>query len=93
MAKTAYPIEGGSRRRAFEWCLGTIFAELSGVDDPADKSAEVQEGLLQIADRDPISSNRLTASEIHEISSFVAQHPQEIPESLAKLINSVMPQL
>lgn len=86
LAKMAYPIDGGHSRRAFEWCLGTIFAELSGVDDPADKDAEVQEGLLQIAEY----GKRLTARDISEITSFVARYPKEIPESLARLINSAL---
>ena len=38
LSKKAYPLEGGGQRRAFEWCIGTIFAEESAVDDPARRS-------------------------------------------------------
>lgn len=86
-SKTAYPLDAGGSRRAFEWCIGTIFAELSTVDDPADKDAEVQEGLLQAVERDPLS---LTAGEIREITAFVARHPRDIPEPLAGLITSAL---
>ena len=85
LAKVAYPLEGGGHRRAFEWCNGTVFAELSVVDDPADKLAEVQEGLLRVA-----AGRRLSASEVNEIVSFVAKHPREIPEALAGLIDDVL---
>jgi hypothetical protein len=84
-SRRAYPISGGERK-ASEWCRGTVFAELSAVDDPADKDAEIQEGLLRIAMANP----SLTDQEIHEISSFVARNASQIPESLAGLINSVL---
>ena len=74
----------GKFRIAHEWCLGTIFAEESVVDGPADKDASIQEGILTISD------NRLTASQIEEIISFVARHASELPESLAGVINSAI---
>lgn len=64
----------GSFRPAFEWCLGTRFAELSAVDDPADKEAEIQEGLLAIS----ASNNK------QDIARFVANHAKDISEDLAK---------
>jgi len=86
-SRREYDLDGGIRRKGFEWCRGTIFAELSAVDDPADKDAEIQEGLLRIAARDPFGKS-LTDSEIREITAFVAQHCDSIPEPLAGLINS-----
>lgn len=83
-SRRAYPLDGGKgERKASEWCRGTIFAELSAVDDPADKDASIQEGLLRIASSDL----SLTDRDLCEISSFVARHANQIPESLAAVIN------
>jgi len=90
LAGRPYPInEGKHHRKAFEWCNGTIFAELSAVDDPADKDAEIQEGILQVATHNLHRGSNLTDGEICEIASFVARNAKTIPESVAKLINSV----
>lgn len=83
-ARQPVRLEGGRMHTPLEWCQGTIFAELSAVDDPADKAAEVQEGLLNIVDAG--NSIRLSASEIEEISSFVARYAREIPDSLAGVL-------
>lgn len=85
-SRRAYPIGGGKERKASEWCRGTIFAELSAVDDPADKDAEIQEGLLRLASHDL----SLTDHDLCEISSFVARNANQIPEALAGLINSAL---
>ena len=82
-----YDLDSGMRRKGFEWCCGTIFEELSAVDDPADKDANVQEGLLRIAARDPLGKS-LTDREIREITAFVVKYADSIPEPLAGLINS-----
>jgi len=87
LSKRAYPLDGGGTRRAFEWCNGTIFAEESAVDDPADKDAIVQEGLLQAV---ASGARVLTASEVRQITAFVAKHPRDIPEPLAALITSAL---
>jgi len=89
-SKTAYPLDAGGSRRAFEWCNGTIFAEESAVDDPADVGAEIQDGILQAMARDPRS---LTAKDIREITAFVVRHPRDIPEPLAGLIASAFQQV
>ena len=86
-ARVAYPLEDGSHRKAFEWCIGTVFAEESAVDDPADKDAEVQEGILQTLQR-PVAS--FTASDFQQIASFVAKNARTIPEPLAGLINAAL---
>jgi hypothetical protein len=86
-AKIAYPLEGGGHRKAFEWCNGTVFAEESAVDDPADKDAAVQEGLLQTLAR-PVAT--FSPAELHQITAFVAKNSHDIPEPLAVLINSAL---
>jgi len=88
-SRIAYPVDGGGERRAFEWCGGTIFAELSAVDDPADKSAEIQEGILRVAATDP-QAHSLTEDQVREITTYVAKNASKIPESLAGLINSAL---
>ncbi len=85
-SRTAYPLKGGGQRRGFEWCNGTVFAEESAVDDPADKDAEVQDGILQTLAR----VTTFSPEELHQITAFVANHPRDIPEPLAGLINSAL---
>ena len=82
-SRKAVKCEDGQTRTAFEWCLGTVFAEESVVDGPADKDAQIQEGILSIGDY----GWKLTASQFDEIARFVASCPKDIPESLATLIN------
>ena len=88
-SRREYDIDKGMKRKGFEWCQGTIFAEESAVDDPADKEAEVQDGILRLAARDPLGKS-LTDREIREITAYVAQHAASIPEPLAGLINSAL---
>lgn len=76
-----YTLDDGRSVQAGEWCLGTRFAEISAVDDPADKDALVQEGLLQRA------ASSLSSLEVREIISFAARHAGDLPDSLAELIN------
>ena len=78
--------QDGKSRVAHEWCLGTIFAEESVVDGPADKDASIQDGILNVSEL----SNRLVASQVEEIIQFVAHHASEIPESLAGVINAAI---
>ena len=82
-ARHSVKCEDGKTRTAFEWCLGTVFAEESVVDGPADKDAQIQEGILDISS----NSKRLSASQLDEIARFVASCPKNIPEPLARLIN------
>lgn len=70
----------GSMRPAFEWCVGTRFAELSAVDDPADKDAEIQEGLLGL-----VNSKAAALQMKQDLSSFVIRNAGNIPASLAPL--------
>lgn len=88
-SRVAYPLEGGGERRGFEWCCGTVFAEESAVDDPADKDAVIQESILRAASGNPRAA-AFSDSEIQEIMSFVARNANKIPEPLAALINSAL---
>ncbi len=81
--------EDGKNRIALEWCLGTIFAEESVVDGPADKDASIQEGILEISKLSE-GRNSLTARDIQDIVSFVATYPKDIPDSLAGIINDAI---
>lgn len=85
----AYPLDGGGRREAFEWCKGTVFAEESAVDDPADKSAEIQDGILRAASVDP-SARSFSDSDLQEILVFATRNANTIPEPLAALINTAI---
>lgn len=81
--------EDGETRVAHEWCLGTIFAEESVVDGPADKDASIQDGILSVSELVD-ESNKLTANQVEEIVSYVAKNSREIPDSLAGLINEAI---
>ena len=76
----------GQDRIAFEWCVGTIFTEESAVDDPADKTAEIQEGLLKIAS----SGVSLSNEEKNQIVSFVVENSGKITEPVAKILKEAL---
>lgn len=82
-SKKAVKWADGSVRPTFEWCLGTRFAELSAVDDPADKTAEIQEGLLGVVDVKAANAKV-------EIARFVAQNSANIPASLASILERAL---
>jgi len=88
-ARRPVDCEDGNTRVAHEWCLGTIFAEESVVDVPADKDASIQENILSVSEM-VNGPNRLTANQIEEIVSFVAKYPKQIPDSLAAVINEAI---
>jgi hypothetical protein len=86
MGRRPVRMTNGQYRTAAEICLGTIFQEISGVDDPADRTAETQEGILRIvADKRGLDQRR-------ELVAFVLKHHRDIPDSLAGLINSALTQ-
>ncbi len=88
-ARRPVQCEDGITRIALEWCLGTVFAEESVVDTPADKKADIQEGILEVAAMVQVPG-RLANSQIEEILSFVAKYPREIPDSLAGVIHEAI---
>lgn len=73
---------------AGEWCKGTKYAEISAVDDPADKSAAIQEGLLIIQDKLPEVQIRLSSRELGELTSYMIRNAKTMPEALIKLVNT-----
>jgi len=81
-ARMPVRMEDGTIRVATELCRGTVFQELSAVADPADKSAVIQDGILEIAKAASIS---ITANDLQEIVSFTAKYANEITESVAKV--------
>jgi hypothetical protein len=86
--KISYKMDDGSYRVAGELCQGTIFQELSVVSDPADKSAVIQEGLLEIASR--AASAGISNNELQEIISFTARYARDLPDTLAMVINQFL---
>jgi hypothetical protein len=77
----------GSYKVAFEKCLDVVFAELSGVDDPADKKADVQDGILKAASLNNIT---LSSKDILEISNYVQKNASNIPDSIANILSEVL---
>ena len=77
-----YKMNDGTYRIAGELCRGTVYQELSAVADPADKTAVIQEGILEIA-RKAASGKDL---DLQEIISFTARYAKDIPDSLASII-------
>jgi len=72
---------GGQRRKAFEICNDVIFAELSCVDEPADKTAVVQDGLISVGDHNP---------NLSLIASYVANNPKAVDDELAAILNKIL---
>lgn len=76
----------------FEWCIGTIFAELSAVDDPADKTAEIQEGILGISEVvnniRMQAGNKLGNINIQEVVEYMVRNSNSMPDSLIRLVNN-----
>lgn len=79
-SRKKYQMPDGSLRVAFEVCNGTIFRELSTVDDPADKNALVQEGLLDF------QMSKMSSNEIADISRYVINNIGRMPNSVAKAL-------
>jgi len=81
------PVEclDGERRLAWEKCMGTIFQEISAVDDPADETALVQEGILKVA-----GANGLNKQQIQEVTAFVVRHAKTMPEAVAGILNQAL---
>lgn len=79
-----YSLQDGRQVEAGEWCNGTRYAEISAVDDPADKTAEIQEGLLEISERQP---QRLTARELKVVVAYMVRNAKTMPGPLVNIIN------
>lgn len=79
-----YKLNDGREVEAGEWCNGTRYAEISAVDDPADKSAEIQEGLLEISERQP---QKLSARELKVVVAYMVRNAKTMPGPLVTLIN------
>lgn len=82
-----YRMDDGTYRVAGELCVGTVFQELSVVSDPADKTAVIQDGLLQIQ---KAASKSITKDDIKELMSFSARYAKVIPNSLAVVLNEIL---
>ena len=87
-SKIPYTMADGSTRIAGELCKGTVFQELSVVADPADKTAVIQDGILNILK----AASNCSDKEIQELVKFTAKFAKEIPESLAMVINKFFEQ-
>jgi len=79
-----YQLNDGRSVEAAEWCNGTRYAEISAVDDPADKSAEIQDGLLEISERLP---NKLSARDLQAIVKYMVRNAKSMPGPLVNIIN------
>lgn len=81
--KREYTMEDGTRRLGGELCLGTTFQELSVVSDPADKTALIQGGLLNIQK----AASLISDTDRQELIRFSIKHAGSLPESVARIIN------
>lgn len=82
-----YRMDDGKYRTAGELCRGTIFQELSVVSDPADKTAVIQDGILNIS---KAASLDFSEKDLKDVAKFTARYASEIPEGLAKIVNSFL---
>jgi hypothetical protein len=92
-ARVPVRCEDGLYRVAFEWVLDPVFEEISAVHQPADITAEVQEGLLDFG----ISPKKLYASledlnesDLKEITSFVLKCYKSMPCKVAEILNNIL---
>jgi hypothetical protein len=81
-------LSDGRQVEAGEWCKGTRYAEISAVDDPADKSAAIQEGLLVVQEKRPEIQIKLSSRDLGEVVSYMVRHAKEMPGALIELVNN-----
>jgi hypothetical protein len=74
--------------QAFEWCEGVVYSELSAVDQPADPRAMKGSDLFQLAAS--LKTGELSRKDLLEIAAFAKVHDRKIPESLRRVIASVL---
>ena len=79
-----YTTKDGRTVEAGEWCMGTRYAEISAVDDPADKSAEIQDGLLEIREK---TLDKLSAKDLQSIVTYTIRNAKAMPKPLIDMIN------
>ena len=79
-----YKLDDGRYVEAGEWCGGTRYAEISAVDDPADKSAEIQEGLLEIREK---TLDKLSSKELQDVVKYMIRNAKSMPDSMVQIIN------
>lgn len=79
-----HTLSDGRKVEAGEWCKGTRYAEISAVDDPADKSAEIQEGLLEIREK---AASNMSEGELQDIVKYMVRNAKTMPEALVALVN------
>lgn len=79
-----YSLEDGRSVEAGEWCCGTRYAEISAVDDPADKSAEIQEGLLEISER---KLAKLSTYDLQAVVKYMVRNAKNMPAPVVSIIN------
>jgi hypothetical protein len=84
-----YTLPDGRQLEAGEWCKGTKYAEISVVDDPADKTADIQEGLLEVRSKLSASS-KLSQKELTRFVEFTIRHASAMPESLIAIIDDYL---
>jgi hypothetical protein len=97
MSRRAIYMPNGVQHIPYEKCGETIFQELSVVDLPADRSAKIQEGILDVSKTFSMpyhlaskNFSKLSSKDLSEISSFVIKHSNEIPDSLAKILIGIL---
>ena len=79
-----HTLKDGRQVEAGEWCCGTRYAEISAVDDPADKTAEIQDGLLEINEK---TLNKMSSNDLQDIVKYMVRNAKTMPASLVKLVN------
>jgi hypothetical protein len=95
MSRKEILMPNGAVHIPYERCGETIFQELSVVDLPADRSAEIQDGILRVVDRLPPylakkGFEKLSKRDLSELSSYIAKNASEMPESLVKILNKIL---
>ena len=91
MSRRAYKLASGAYHIPYEQCVGTRFTELSVVDLPADRSAMIQDGILEVSPKSLVASfDGLSKDEISEISSYIIKNAKQMPSGLTKILDEFL---
>jgi hypothetical protein len=94
-ARVPIKCEDGLYRVAFEWVLDPVFEEISAVHQPADITAEVQEGLLDFGSYGKklyASLDNLNENDLREMTSFILKYSKSMPDKVAEILNNILDQ-
>jgi hypothetical protein len=92
-ARVPIKCQDGIYRVAFEWVLDPVFEEISAVHQPADITAEVQDGLLEFGAYGKklyASLENLNEIDLKEMTTFILKYSKSMPDKVAEILNNIL---